>query len=648
MADVTQIALLIGADYAGTSVEVEIRDDAVWVTRDRDRVVVGCIDRFLDSSPGAQELLAIVQRQDALLILVGKAPPDKLKALVNKGMYDILPAPVEPFRLLMAVRNAFDLQGVRSRAKLSARLVKRNRYELREMIESTRVISSKRNTETLLQTILKKSREITHADAGTVYLVVKKDEGDVLQAKVFENDSIDVDGGEFEVPLTRESLAGQAALDHTVINIPDVRISPPESDSRHHMSVDARTGYHTRSVIMAPMLTQTNEVLGVVQLLNCKLDPFAVLWEPEDFDKNVIPFDSRAVEIVRTLAAHAGVSLETAQLYEDIQRAFDGFVDASVEAIEQRDPTTSGHSNWVTKFTLKLAECVEKTDEGRFADVSFTAEELRELRYAGVLHDFGKIGVPEAVLKKEKKLPEGRLDEIQQRFEAARLSSKLQHLKRLVELTIAGESAHGQREEASTQLQAALDQLERHWDLVVRSNEPTVLEKEREEALDELSKVTYQTALGEKKPLLTEEEHSYLSIRRGSLTKDEFEAIKSHARKTDEFLSKIPWGESLKNIPFIASSHHERLDGSGYPSGLVDEAIPLKAKMMAIADIYDALTASDRPYKKAVPVERALDILRAEARKGGLDSDLVELFVDCRVFDRSTHTDEAWQGSDES
>ena len=286
-------------------------------------------------------------------------------------------------------------------------------------------------------------------------------------------------------------------------------------------------------------------------------------------------------------------------------------------------------SKWVTKFTLKLAECVQSTEEGRFAHESFSDEEMRELRYAGVLHDFGKIGVPEAVLKKEKKLPEGRLDEIEQRFEAARLSIKLQHLKRLAELTMAGESAQDQRQEASRQLQSSLDELDAYWDLVVRSNKPTVLEKEREEALDELSKVTYLTSRGEEKPLITEEEHGYLSIRRGSLTRDEFEKIKSHARKTDEFLSKIPWGESLRNIPFIASSHHERLDGTGYPRGLNEAGIPLKAKMMAIADIYDALTASDRPYKKAVPVDRALDILRAEARKGGLDSGFGGAF--CRL-----------------
>ena len=291
MAEVTQIALLIGADYAGTAVEVEIRDGAVWVTRDSDQVVVACIDCFLDATPEALELLALAQRSNALLILVGEAPLGKVKELINRGIYDVLPAPVEPFRLSTAVRNAFDLQGYRSRAKLNARMVKRNRYELIEMIRSTRVISSKRNKNQLLETILEKCREITNADAGTVYLLVKKDDNTVLKSMVSQNDSIDVNVAEFEVPLSGDSLAGQAALDREVIKWPD-------PDSHHQPSFDARTGYQTRSVIAAPMLTQKGEVLGVVQLINCKRDPYAVLWDHDDYDKNVIPFDSRAEEIL--------------------------------------------------------------------------------------------------------------------------------------------------------------------------------------------------------------------------------------------------------------------------------------------------------------------------------------------------------------
>jgi HD-GYP domain-containing protein (c-di-GMP phosphodiesterase class II) len=173
------------------------------------------------------------------------------------------------------------------------------------------------------------------------------------------------------------------------------------------------------------------------------------------------------------------------------------------------------------------------------------------------------------------------------------------------------------------------------------------LPKDKENALDDLAKVTFLDTRGEEQRLLTDEEHAYLSIPRGSLSHEEFEKIKSHARKTDEFLSKIPWGDSLKNIPFIASSHHERLDGSGYPRRLLDAQIPLKAKMMAIADIYDALTASDRPYKKAVPVERALAILHDEVKKGGLDEELVKLFVECRVFDRESYHDAEPVGADE-
>jgi HD-GYP domain-containing protein (c-di-GMP phosphodiesterase class II) len=641
MSDLSKICLYLQADFAGGGVEVEQRDEAVWVHRGTDHVAVARLEALTGPTAEGAALLQAMRRGDTMIVAVGNGRWDVLRKLIDQGVFDVHADPPDFFRLTTTVRNAFDLQGLRSRASRSAWQIKRSRYELRELIESNRVISSKRSVTELLDTILKKSREITRADAGTVYLVTARGEAQALRAMAFHNDSMSVEVQEFEIALSRESLAGRAAMDRAVINIQDVRNPPPESGYRHNISVDERTGYQTRSMIVAPMITQKDEVLGVLQLINCKRDPFAVLLGTEDFDKHVVPFDLRAEEMVRTLAAHAAVSLETARLYEDIQRAFEGFVEAAMEAIEQRDPTTSGHSRWVTRFTLRLAEVVAATVEGPYADVAFTDEEMRELRYAGLMHDFGKIGVPEEILTKEKKLPPGRLAEIAERFDSARLSHRVANLARLRELDRDGLASGELAAEANRALDAELATLERQWDLVVKANEPTVLVEDTFAEVRALADAFYVDSRGSARPLLRPEEIELLMIRRGSLSKQEFARIQDHARKTDEFLSKIPWGREFTSIPFIASSHHERIDGTGYPRQLAGENIPLKSRMMAVADIYDALTASDRPYKKAVPVDRALEIIKAEARSNHLDPELVRLFIEHRVYDRDSYSPDA-------
>lgn len=640
MSDLSAICLSLQADFGGGGVEVEQRGESVWVHRGADHVAVARLEALAQLTAEGAELLEAMRRGDTTIVLVGNGRTEELRGLIDKGIFDVHPDPPDLFRLATSVRNAFDLQGLRSRASRAAWQVRRSRYELRELIESNRVISSKRSVTELLDTILEKSREITRADAGTVYLVTARGEARVLRAMAFHNDSMSVEAQEFEIALSRESLAGRAAMDRAVINIQDVRSPPPESGYRYDMSVDERTGYQTRSMIVAPLITQKDEVLGVLQLINCKRDPYAVLLGPEDFDKQVVPFDLRAEEMVRTLAAHAAVSLETARLYEDIQRAFEGFVEAAMEAIEQRDPPTSGHSRWVTRLTLRLAEVVAATSEGPYADVRFTEEEMRELRYAGLMHDFGKIGVPEELLTKEKKLPQGRLAEIAQRFEAARLSRRLRAQARLRELECAGPGADGDIAAARGELEADLAELDRCWDLVVMANEPTVLEDDVFEGVKALAELTFVDATGEEQPLVRPDELELLKIRRGSLSREEYARIQDHARKTDEFLSKIPWGREFRNVPFIASSHHERIDGTGYPRQLAGARIPLKSRMMAVADIYDALTASDRPYKKAVPVDRALEIIEAEARANHLDPELVRLFIEHRVYDRDSYAPE--------
>jgi response regulator RpfG family c-di-GMP phosphodiesterase len=339
--------------------------------------------------------------------------------------------------------------------------------------------------------------------------------------------------------------------------------------------------------------------------------------------------------LLATLAAQAGICLENAILYEEIRRIFEGFVRASVEAIEQRDPTTSGHSRRVAELSVGLAQSLERSSSGPYRDVRFSPLDLRELEYASLLHDFGKIGVRENVLVKAKKLHDHELSAIRMRFENALRGRECDVLRR--KLDALGRGAGPDEMRAIDDDYAAWRaQLHDAWDLVITANEPTVIEQAAFARIDAVASVLFSNSEGRPQPLLTDSEVASLKIPRGSLTIEEMDEIRSHVVHTSRFLQRIPWGSSFRRIPQIAGAHHERLNGTGYPNHLHAEEIPIQSKIMAVADIFDALTASDRPYKPAVPIDRALSILDSEARSRHIDPDLVSIFRDARVWEQST------------
>ena len=390
------------------------------------------------------------------------------------------------------------------------------------------------------------------------------------------------------------------------------------------------------SVCVIPMRTHRDEVIGVVQLINRKRSADVKLSSPEVVLREVLPFDQRSVDLVSALSSLAAVAIENGRLYEDIERLFEGFVTASVTAIESRDPTTSGHSSRVATLTCGLAESVDRGGgTGAYKDLKFSREQMRELRYAGLLHDFGKVGVREQVLVKQKKLYPSDLAIIKHRFqfllqradleyERERAEFLFQHGKDRYQMALAEFDGmrKGQREE-----------LQRFHDAIVRANEPTILPEGTFDELTEIHERTFIDFDGLEKPLLSDLELRYLMINKGNLDGRERREIESHVTHTFRFLEQIPWTRELKGIPAIAYGHHEKLNGHGYPRQVASPEIPVQTRMMTISDIYDALTATDRPYKRAVTAERALDILRDEAREGAIDSALLETFVGARVFD---------------
>ncbi|PYO78418.1 MAG: HD family phosphohydrolase [Gemmatimonadetes bacterium] len=440
---------------------------------------------------------------------------------------------------------------------------------------------------------------------------------------------------EFTIPVDRTSLAGYTAVTGEPLVIDDAYFLPPDVEYSINRSFDERNGYRTKSMLVIPMKDHKEEVIGVLQLINRKRNPEAMLASPSDVEQQVVPYSKRTVELVTALAGQAAVAMENSRLYEEIERLFEGFVKAAVHAIEQRDPTTFGHSGRVANMTVELAGVVDRADEGIYRAVRFTREQLREIRYAGLLHDFGKVGVREEVLVKAKKLYPLHLDLIKGRHDFVRRTAERDFWKRRAEFL----EAHGREgydgflRALEEEQRAGIGSLDRFLHAVLEANEPTVMPARRFEELLELARYTYEDSTGQAHALLSEEELRYLTIPKGSLDETERLEIESHVTHTYRFLQQIPWTRELQHIPIIAYGHHEKLDGGGYPRRVTGEAIPIQTRMMTISDIFDALTAADRPYKPAVAPAPALDIMTEEVRIGQLDRELFRLFVDAKVFE---------------
>jgi HD-GYP domain-containing protein (c-di-GMP phosphodiesterase class II) len=573
----------------------------------------------------------------AILALGGPDEQDIPPALPAELLSGFLPASSGPKQLLVALRSAFRISAshrehTRARAESAARL-----NELTELAEIGVLLTTEKNLDTLLGLILTQARRVTQSDAGSLYIVETDEQGTRrLRFKLSQNDSRpDIPFVEFTIPIDHGSLAGYAATEMEPLVIEDVYMLPPDVEYSFNRSFDEKYGYRTKSMLVIPMQNHHGEIIGVLQLLNRKRDLNARLVTAEDSARELIAYSPHAVKMVKALAGQAAVSVENSQLYEAIERLFEGFVKAAVLAIEQRDPTTSGHSERVATRTVGLARIVDHVSDGPYRHISFTRDDLRELRYAGLLHDFGKVGVREQVLVKAKKLYDGDLALIKQRhafirrsaewaYERARADYLLQH----------GRDGYADYLNAiAREQEQALETADRFLNVVLASNEPTVLAEGEFNQLKEFAERSYADLSGAPQPYLSAPEVKLLSIRKGSLDERERAEIESHVSHTYQFLRKIPWTKGLSQVPDIAWGHHEKIDGTGYPRAVRGDAIPLQTRMMTIADIFDALTAQDRPYKRALPLSRALDILGDEVKHGQIDAELFRLFVEAKVWE---------------
>lgn len=504
---------------------------------------------------------------------------------------------------------------------------------LEHVLEVGRALASEKDLDSLLGLILDYARRLTGADGASIYT---RDANGNLYFRLWQNHSTGTTSDAQKTLVGEYSVAGYVARSGEAVTIDDAYCIPENAPYQFNPASDRSIGYHTVSMLTVPLKNKVDEVVGVLQLINRKQHYQLKLESEQDFTSKVFPFDPGSQQIALALAGQAGVALENSMLYADIENLFEGFIKASVQAIEARDPTTAGHSFRVAEFTDRLSRATDRSDLSTLKSIRFSKDQLREVRYAALLHDFGKVGVREHVLVKPKKLQPHQLSLLQQRFQFAQ--AQLAH-RAYREILALYDSRHLNDDERAVrrmnverQLESERQRIDRYFQTVIEANEPNVSEAAVTDLLNEIAAYTFVNLDDEAVNLLHDFEFENLALAKGSLSPAERVEIESHVSHTFSFLSLIPWTRNLSQLPEIAYAHHEKLDGSGYPRGLSQEAIPVQSKIMTIADIYDALTAADRPYKPALPAERALDILGYEAKAGKVDKDLLSVFIESNAW----------------
>jgi HD-GYP domain-containing protein (c-di-GMP phosphodiesterase class II) len=489
-------------------------------------------------------------------------------------------------------------------------------------------LSAEKNLDRLLEMIVDEARFFTHADGGTLYIMT--DDETALQFAIVQTDSLNIRMGGTSgkitwsaVPLKNSdgalnyaNVSAYAALSGEVVNIPDV-YDADGFNFEGTRQFDRNTGYRSQSMLVAPMRNHENTIIGVLQLLNAR-DPSSGI---------VVPFSLECQGMTESLASQAAVSLTNNRLIHDLEVLLDSFIRSIATAIDEKSPYTGGHVRRVAELTMVIAGRINEIREGPYADVFFDDNQLKELRLAAWLHDVGKITTPEHVLDKASKLETvfNRMELLKVRFELLRRDHGIEKHRRLVR---EGQQTPGDTLNMSDDF---IQDLEEDYQFLLRDNNGS--ESIAEEQVARLKRIAERKYFMDNqwRPLLNDDELKNLSVRQGTLTSEERNIINNHAAVTYKMLSQLPFPRNLRHVAEYAAAHHEKIDGTGYPSGLKGNAISLQSRILALADVFEALTAKDRPYKKPITLSQALNIISLMVQDGHIDKDLFELFVNEQI-----------------
>jgi HD-GYP domain-containing protein (c-di-GMP phosphodiesterase class II) len=507
-------------------------------------------------------------------------------------------------------------------------------HRLKELNEIGIALSRQGELNSLLETILFAAKRITNADAGTLYL--HEPDQQVLRFEILRNDTLNTAmGGTSNVPISfypirlyddagianHAMVVSHAALSGETVNIPDAYVAQGY-DFSGTKKFDAKTGYRSRSFLTVPMRNHEDEVIGVLQLINAK----------DRETGEIVPFSKDDQQLLESLASQAAIALTNRRLIGQLEQLFEAFIQLINSAIDDKSAYTGGHCARVPALTMMLAEAVNRTSQGPLKDFIMNEQDRRELRIAGLLHDCGKITTPVHVVDKATKLQTlfDRIHLLDTRFEVLKRDAELTMLRKLG----SGSSAEDIDEIAVREdFETRIKQLESDREFLRHCNIGSeAMSEEAQQRVRAIGKYRWRDESGNEVDFLSDNEIENLTIRYGTLTAAEREIINHHIDVTIMMLESLPWPKYLKNVPEYAGGHHERMDGKGYPRGLTREQMSVQARIMGIADIFEALTAKDRPYKKGKTLTESLTILGKFRQKGHIDPDLFDIFIREKVY----------------
>jgi HD-GYP domain-containing protein (c-di-GMP phosphodiesterase class II) len=504
-------------------------------------------------------------------------------------------------------------------------------------------LSREKDHDKLLEKILLAAKTMTRADGGTLYLVENEGSDQVLRFEIMRTASLDIAmGGKTGNPIpfypihlfkqgdpNTSMVAAFAALTGQTVNIADA-YTEEGFDFSGTRAFDQKTGYRSKSFLTVPMRNHEGEIIGVLQLINCQ-DPAT---------GEIVAFSPSDQRLAESLASQAAIALTNRALILQLENLFESFISMINQAIDEKSPYTGGHCQRVPKLTMLLAEAASDATDGPLADFKMIPKDRYELRIAGLLHDCGKITTPVHVVDKATKLETifDRINLIDTRFELLKRDAEIDALNKKLELArLPGLDEITRRDrtyEIDEELRDTLRQIEEDRKFLRRCNiGAESMSKEEQDRVHQIGlSYKWRDPGGNTANFLTDDELKNLTISRGTLTQEEREIINHHIVSTIKMLEALPWPKHLRNVPEYAGGHHERMDGKGYPRGLTRDQMSIQARVMGIADIFEALTAKDRPYKKGKTLSESLHILGKFKLNGHIDPDLFDVFIRQKVY----------------
>jgi len=506
--------------------------------------------------------------------------------------------------------------------------------QIQDLSKIGAALSAERNLPKLLEMILEEARHFTNSDGGTLYMM--NDDGQSLRFEIVQTGSLNIRMGGtsgntidwYPVRLYLQNgkpnhamVSAHVGLSGEVINIPDV-YDVKGFDFTGTRAFDSKTGYRSKSMLVVPMRNHEDEIIGVLQLLNA-LNP--VTNEP-------IPFTNADQGLIISLASQAAVAITNTRLIHDLELLLESFIQVIASAIDEKSPYTGGHIERVAKLTMMIAENINNIDYGIYAPLFLNHDELKELRIASWMHDIGKITTPEYVVDKSTKLETiyDRINTVSARFEILKRDAKIELLEHQIKVA-RGESLEN-IETVEESYRAKIRAIDDDIAFITTANiGGEYMAPEKQERVKEIGQQKIEM-VNETRDLLDEDEILNLCIPKGTLTNEEREIINHHVVMTITMLEKLPYPKKLRRVPEYAGGHHEKLDGTGYPYGLNEDQLSPQSRMMALADIFEALTARDRPYKKGKTLSEAMKIMGFMAKDKHIDPELFKIFVQEKLY----------------